>query len=198
MGLELKSCHAEIKGTTYTGKLHVDATSFEFRSAELNWTVPVGKGTHANAIDGKLSVRRGSKSASFAIGDAAEKWVSKILNPPTLGKKLGLKPGLKYLILGGNDDVLTREVNNIPLNKTSRLEASNIVFVFLNATSDLKRFQKALDGVAAGTHIWAIWPKGVESIRQRDVIGIAKENGIGPGKGISFDVARSAMRFTKK
>ena len=100
MGLEQKNCVAIIKNAESTGSLHVDSNELSFRSADLKWSIKVGKGTSARAEDGDLVVRRGSKSATFQVGSKAEKWVDKVLHPPSRGKKLGLKSGARYAISG--------------------------------------------------------------------------------------------------
>ena len=198
MGLELNNCQATIKGTKTCGKLHVDSNALEFRGDGVRWSVKVGSGTTAQIADGQLTVRRGSKVASFLIGDKAGKWQDKILHPPTRMTKLAAKPGMKFLLRGDFDDRFVDELAGAGLVATRMPSKCEIAFVLLLAPADLKRFAKAIDSVAVGTHVWAVWPKGKELIQQGQVIGCAREKGLGPGKGIAFDETHSAMRFTKK
>ncbi|MEM9410730.1 MAG: hypothetical protein AAGA30_06425 [Planctomycetota bacterium] len=198
MGLELKTCPASISGLKSVGKLYVDSNELEFRSKQITWTVKTGKGTRAKVIDGDLRVSRGSKSATFAIGDEAARWADKILHPPNRITKLGLKRGQKYVIKGKFESAFHEEISEAELQPVRQLKSCDLVFVLLTSTSDLKIFKKALAHSNPGTHLWTVWPKGVDSIKQADVIGTARQFGIGPGKGISFDSTHSAMRFTKK
>ena len=198
MGLELKDCSAEIKGEFYHGRLHVDSKNLEFKNSELSWAVPVGKGTRVKIEGTQLTVSRGRKSAIFSIEEKLEKWADKILHPPTLGTKLGLKTGLRYWVRGELDPGLSEELDQVGLEPAKGPKSCELVFVFLNSQPDLKKLDAALKSVKTKTHVWAIWPKGTKEIPQSAVIAEARKHGIGPGKGIAFDDVRSAMRFTKK
>ena len=198
MGLEAKDCVAVIKETESTGHLHVDSKELSFRSSELKWSVEVGKGTSAKADDGDLVVRRGSKSATFRVGANAAKWVDKVLHPPSRGKKLGLKPGLRYWISGDFEAAFTDELTEHELESARSAKSCEIAFILMRTTSELKAFDKIAKACAVGTHLWAVYPKGKAGVGQTEVIRNAKTHGMGPGKGIAFDDVYSAMRFTKK
>ena len=198
MGLELKNCRATIKSVTATGALHVDSNELKFCSKDMVWSVRVGKGTKAKVSDGNLNVARGAKSASFAIGAKADQWAEKVLNPPTRATKLGLKSEYACFVKGDFDSAFESEIAANGLKLVRSAKSCDIAFVLLTTKPDLKVFDKFIASTSVGTHVWAVWPKGVEAIRQGDIIAIARKNGIGPGKGISFDETHSAMRFTKK
>ena len=198
MGLELKNCRATIKGASITGKLHVDSNQLEFRGGEIEWKLPVGKGTRAKVADGNLTVSRGTKSAIFAIGANAGKWAEKVRNPPSRVTKLGIKAEQRFFLKGKFDAPFPAEVQDAGLRQTRTIKSCDVAFVMLKAKSDLKSLDAVLKSSVAGVHTWAVWPKGVESIKQSDVMATAKAHGMGPGKGISFDDVHSAMRFTKK
>ena len=198
MGLELKKCNAEIKGQTFVGNLHIDSNEFEFRAPELRWSVKVGKGTSAKIHEGKLRVRRGTKSATFLIGTKAEKWADKILHPPNRATKLGLKPGLTFVLRGKFETSFKNELIDQGLKSVRTINSCEIAFVMMWKSSELKLLEKVLSACQARTHVWAVWPKGIDAVRQGEVIATARTHGLGPGKGIAFDEICSAMRFTKK
>ncbi|MEO1526356.1 MAG: hypothetical protein AAFX06_13030 [Planctomycetota bacterium] len=199
MGLELDQCVAVIQGSESRGKLHVDSNELCFRSKDLRWSVKVGKGTSAKVVENDLVVRRGSKTASFRVGTGAEKWADKVLNPPSRGKKLGLKPDHRYWIRGDFDPSFLIELADHGLVKAARSKSCDIAFVLILSQADLKAFDKIAATSAVGTHLWAVYQKGKDAaIGQTAVMAQAKENGMGPGKGIAFDDVYSAMRFTKK
>lgn len=198
MGLELKQCKAVIKAVKATGKLHVDSKQIEFRAKDVRWSVQVGKGTSAKVDGNKLVVRRGSKTATFDVGAKAEKWADKVVNPPTRATKLGLKSGSKVLLRGGLEDSFAQELSAHGLVSVKSVKTCDIAFVKLNKAADFKVFDSVASSCATGVHIWAIWPKGIEAVGQGQVIGRAREHGMGPGKKISFDETCTAMRFTKK
>lgn len=198
MGLELNKCRALIKGETSTGKLYLDSKELLFRSGDVRWAVQVGKGTSAKASKGELIVRRGSKTATFAIGAKADKWAEKILNPPSRGTKLGLKPGLRYVLRGGFDKSFESELHSHKLVAASGPKSCDIAFVLMRKSADLSAFDKIAKACDAGVHIWSVWPKGIDEITRSQVIQRGRKHGMGPGKGISFDEICSAMRFTRK
>ena len=198
MGLELNQCHATIAGQTSTGKLYLDSKELLFRGSELRWAIKIGKGASAKVSDGELTVRRGSKKATFKIGSKAEKWAEKILNPPSRGTKLGLKPAMRYLLRGGFEDSFEDELLAHDLVAAGSAKTSDIVFVMMQKASELAAFEKVAKSCGKGVHIWAVWPKGIEAITRSEVIQCGRKHGMGPGKGISFDEENSAMRFTKK
>ena len=198
MGLEIPKCKATIRGESLSGRLHVDSKQLTFQAKGFQWATPVGKGTSAKVVKNDLIVRRGSKSATFHIGRRADAWADKILNPPSRGKKLGLKPGLKYYLLGDFDQSFLDELHFHDLQAARTPRTCDIAFVLMHSTENLLFIDKVAKSCSAGTHIWGIWPKGIQAIRQSEVIARARAFGMGPGKGISFDDTCSAMRFTKK
>lgn len=198
MGLELKKCRALIKGVELIGTLHVDSTSLSFRSEAVKWSIQVGKGTNAKTVDQDLVVSRGSKKATFSVGVKAEKWVQKILDPPTLATKLGIKPGQRFWLSGDFATSFLEELKTQDRKASRGPGSCQIALILMTDRTDLKQFDKALKSCVAGTHIWAVWPKGKKVFGQSDVIQKARDHGIGPGKGISFDAIHSAMRFTVK
>ncbi|MEL6108983.1 MAG: hypothetical protein AAFU85_23490 [Planctomycetota bacterium] len=198
MGLELKNCSAVIKNAEHEGHLHVDSKELLFRSPDLKWSVKVGQGTQAKSIGGDLVVRRGSKSATFRVGANADKWIDKILHPPSRGKKLGLKAGTRYWISGDFESTFSEELSGHGLEKARSAKSCDIAFVLMHLQAELKAFDKIVKAAESGTHLWAVYPKGKDGVGQSEVIARAREHGMGPGKGIAFDETYSAMRFTKK
>ncbi|MEM6469066.1 MAG: hypothetical protein AAF802_05810 [Planctomycetota bacterium] len=197
MGLEHKDCLAVIKNEEHRGSLHVDSQKLEFRSSGIRWEVPVGKGTRARHESGFLIVTRGSKKAQFETGDQSEKWVEKTLNPPSRLTKLGTKTGQTFWLSDEETD-LEEELVAAKLSRVKQVPRCNLAFVFVDSESQLGVFERTYRRVKQGTHLWVVWPKGINSIRQADVIGAARVLGMGPGKVMAFDDYRTAMRFTKK
>ncbi|MEM0925509.1 MAG: hypothetical protein AAGJ83_05685 [Planctomycetota bacterium] len=197
MGLEQKSCCATIKGVEWVGTLHLDSKVLEFRCSGCVWNVPLGTGTRARNEAGMLVVSRGPKKASFQLKAKTDHWVKKILHPPTRPEKLGVKSGQSYVLVGGTP-AFAKELRAAGLRETEHVSSADLVFMFLPSKAELKRFDDHYQRSKTATHFWIVWPKGVEAIRQADVIANAKELGMGPGKVMSFDDSLTAMRFTKR
>ncbi len=198
MGLEKKNCSAIFKDGSSKGTLYLDSNHLTFRNKEVRWETKIGKGTSAKVESGNLTVRRGSKTATFMIGSAAEKWATKIVNPPSRATKLGLKPDQRFLLKGEFSKQFEKELSDHGLTCGRGPKSCEIAFVILDSANELKLFQKLARDCTVGVHIWALWPKGIKNFGQSDVMGVARELGMGPGKKIAFDEKYSAMRFTKK
>ncbi|MEM7783023.1 MAG: hypothetical protein AAF623_06700, partial [Planctomycetota bacterium] len=175
-----------------------DSEKLEFRGPEIRWSVQVGKGTSAKVDGDTIKVTRGSKSVTFTVGSKADHWQNKILNPPTLATKLGLKKDQAFTIRGSFDNSFQKQLLAHGLVKGKTAKTCDICFILLESASNLSRFDKLAQSVSTGTHIWAVFPKGAKQITRSQVIAAGKLNGMGPGKGISFDAVHSAMRFTRK
>ena len=92
MGLEAR-CQGRYGHASSEGRLQHEGGRILFRGAfRLDLAVKDLKAVTASADD--LVLSWGKEKAWFTLGAAvAPKWVRKILNPPSLLDKLGVKPG---------------------------------------------------------------------------------------------------------
>src|SRR5918999_3684250 len=99
MGAEAK-CTLTFGKTRADGKALLETDALIFRGGEVRLSVPYKKMSGVEARAGALRITFEEGVAVFAIGDAAEKWAAKILNPPSRLDKLGVKPAHMVLVLG--------------------------------------------------------------------------------------------------
>ncbi len=117
-------------------------------------------------------------------------------------KKLGLKPGMRALIIGapsGYVDSLAPLPDRVDVSQN--LEGANeFVQFFATKKSDItKSAKKLLQSAVPGALVWITYPKktsGVESDLSREAVWAAMEStGWRPVSQIAIDEVWSALRF---
>ncbi len=120
---------------------------------------------------------------------------------PTV-KKLGLKPGMRALVVGAPDgyvDSLAPLPENVAISQAAA-GAHQFVQLFAATRSEIeKRAKKVLQASAPGALVWITYPKktsGVKSDLSREVVWAAMEGtGWRPVSQIAIDEVWSALRF---
>ncbi len=81
------------------GRAQLETDYLLFRGGE-RLKVPLKDLTSVTVNDGVLTLQFPGGPAALELGVQAEKWAKKILHPPTLLEKLGVKPGLVIALEG--------------------------------------------------------------------------------------------------
>jgi hypothetical protein len=92
-------CMASFGGQTGEGNAQLETDELRFRGA-FRLIIPLSQVSAAVARDDLLEVTFPAGTATFALGRQAPVWAAKILHPPTLFDKLGVKPGLRAAVVG--------------------------------------------------------------------------------------------------
>lgn len=196
MGLEEKVT-AKKGRKTFDGKLHVDSRQLEFRSKEFKWIVELDKKPTAKVSKGSIVVKSGRENVTFDVS-SPEKWVKKILNPPNLMTKLGVKQGQRCFVSSGFDKVFKDDIRSMGAKIVRDFAKADLLFLRADSGNQLSRYGDLLGQLDSGINVWVVWPKGSREIGQSDVMGKAKSLGFGPSKTASFDDSTSSMRFAKR
>ncbi|MEM7453344.1 MAG: hypothetical protein AAF456_03205 [Planctomycetota bacterium] len=197
MGLEtLTTAH---KGRSkYEGKLHLDSKTLKFSGKDFKWSASLGPDLKVSSRGTRLSVSSGTEKIVFEIGDKVDRWVDKILNPPSLLDKLAVKPGMRCWLSKGFRREFAAEIRARGASITRQLDRCDLAFCFV---ADRQRLDELVDvcfELAAGINVWAVYPKGASTITQGDVMKTMKQIGFGPSKTAAFDDHLSSMRYAKK
>jgi len=114
----------------------------------------------------------------------------------TLLEKLGVKPGQRILILGVTDGAFINDIEPLAPTFAERKPAADIDLIFLGAQqkADLKRLASLRKSIVANGAVWVVYPKGVQHIRETDVINAAKSAGLVDNKVCSFSPTHTALR----
>ncbi len=197
VGLEAKTT-AKTGTKEILGRLHVDSKQLEFSSREFKWKAKLGPELKATARENWLVVKQGRDKIEFDIGKDAARWVEKILNPPDRPKKLGLKAGMKAWVGTGFDATFKSELKQVELSVVRDPAKCEIAFCMVGHRHELKQTAKLLQQIPDGVNIWIVWPKGIDEVRQADVMEAAASGKFGPSKTAAFDDHHSSMRFARK
>ncbi len=192
MGQEA-TCVAQFGGKRVRGKVLLESTEILFRG-EARLKIPFTAIKQLTARGGQLRVKTADRLLVFELGEQAEKWRDKILNPKSLLDKLGVKPG-EQVVLHGSVDRSFRE--SLIKNGAKVGTASQAEWTFLAANareqlSAVDKIRKNLHGTAA---LWIVYPKGQKTITESDVRGTGLKAGLVDVKVASFSATHTALKF---
>jgi len=104
MGQEAR-CRVRVGDQLSDGKALLETDELVFRGDDgYRLKVPFKEMRSVEARDGELRVESPDGWVVFELGAQAEKWAQKILNPRSLLDKLGVKAGMRVLVLGVEDE----------------------------------------------------------------------------------------------
>ncbi len=186
MGQEIK-CRVDFSGQSSEGKALLETSEIIFRGA-FRLKIPFQAITALEASKGKLSIQYPEGQAVFHIGKAADKWADKVRNPPSRLDKLGVKPGIKARLIGCHDDDFRREL----AGRGAVLSAKKPQLVFLSVQEKDQLVELAY---LLETPVWIIYPKGVKTITEGDVIAAGRAAGFIDIKVCAFSATHTALKF---
>lgn len=183
MGREIL-CQARHDGRSAQVKALLETDSVILRG-EIKATLPFAQLTRIQAQNGELWLN----DTVLELGEQAEKWAHKILHPPTLIEKLGLKPGSSTALLGFED---TAFMGELPFD-TSMKNGSEYHAVLVH-TPSLDALAK-LPEVGKKTMLWIIYPKGRKDITEAAVFAAGKAAGLVDVKTCRFSDTLTGLKF---
>ncbi len=156
------------------GKALLETSEIVFRG-DFRVKIPLKGITKMDAAGGKLRVSFAGGDAVFDLGLAAEKWREKILNPPSLMDKLGVKAGSRVHVAGVKDAAFLRELKSRkPVTATKDCD---VLFYPAELHSALKKLASLGKQLAPTGAIWVIYPKGRKEITELGVINAGRAAG---------------------
>jgi hypothetical protein len=158
------------------------------------------------AVDGNLTVRHGGEPIVLELGPAAARWAHKMLHPPTLLDKLGVKDGQRIAVIGVSDSPLLASLRGrVGLVEYESLESAawdhldgaelDLVVMQVDQPDDLDVIAMAAQIIDQAGAIWLIHPKGRADLRDTDVIAAGREAGLVDNKAARISDSHTALRF---
>jgi hypothetical protein len=196
MGQELE-CKARIRRRArMEGRAQLETDFVLFRGPE-RFKISFGELTGVKADGGVLKLEFAGGPAELELGAAAEKWARKILNPPSLLDKLGVKAGLTVRLIGELDEFEPGFGKQIAERKALAIAKGKCDLLFLAAgrSAELDRIQKLKANLKPGGALWVIYPKGVPHIREIEVIQAGRAAGMKDVKVARFSATLTALKF---
>lgn len=201
MGLEAL-CHGTYGQEAGEGKLDLEGGLVRFRGA-FRLDIPTAELAAVKTQSGELTLQWGKQKhqrATFALGEAAaSKWADKILHPPSLLDKLGIKPNLKVALSGTFEAAFVKELES-RVKPAMRLGAGlDVVLLAATKPADLERVAGiAAKNLAPAGALWIVYAKGKgHAIGEAHVRRAALEAGLVDTKVCAFSATHPATKWVR-
>jgi hypothetical protein len=186
MGQEI-ACTAKFQTKKSDGIAMLETDFILFRG-DFRVKIPFAAMKSVIAVDGWLAIDFPDGVLKLLLGARAEKWAHKILHPPTLLDKLGVKPGLRVRIVGIPD--FAEEL----VRNGAAIVAKNPDMLFFGAARKSNLARLGGLSIQPDGAIWIIYPKGVREITENDVIAAIRAAGLKDVKVASFSATHTALK----
>jgi hypothetical protein len=133
MGQE-KECRLRYCGATIDGKASLETDYLLFRGAE-KLKIFFRDLKNVSADGGILQMEWAGGQAALDLGPAADKWAYKILHPPSLVDKLGVKAGASVRLQGSFDAAFSQQLQAAGASPARNM--ADLIFLSASATADL-------------------------------------------------------------
>jgi hypothetical protein len=197
MGTEIVG-EATYRGASHRIKLHLDGKELTLRDG-LKLTIPLKDVRNVAASDGELTVAWAKEKIVLKVGDKAARLADKILHPPSLFDKLGIKTGHVVSIVGLEDKAFVRDLKQRTESVFEEtIKPDSDVIIFRAATkADLRRLKPLQKSLKRDGAIWIIRtkaPTDSKAATEMDVITSVRASGLVDVKICAFSDELSAMK----
>jgi hypothetical protein len=157
--------------------------------------------TNLSVHKGVLSVAHAGGVIHLTLGDAAEKWKGRILeSPKTRAQKLGVKSGMRVLVIDVNDPTIGREcaeagatlVDDHTRDPSSPVD---LILTEVRRQEDLAKIPMLARELGAGA-LWVVHPNGTPDVADTAIFAVAATADMVATKTMSFSAGMSAERLT--
>ncbi|MSV27993.1 MAG: DUF3052 family protein [Bryobacterales bacterium] len=176
-------CSASWRGEEGRGKALLETASVVFRG-DFRFDLPFHEIKLVEVDEGRLRLTVADSIAVLDLGAEAAKWADKILHPPTLLEKLGVKPGMSIYAEGVNG-----------IGTSERGKNHDLIFFGAETAAALKRLRVLARWIKQDGAVWVVYPKGVKIIRESEVMAASKEAGLVDVKVASFSATHTALKL---
>lgn len=196
MGLECR-CKAAWRGRQGQGRLHLDGDGLIFRG-DFRVSLPRAAMRGIAAEAGWLKITTDAESAAFAIGSEAEKWAARLLNPKSRIEKLGVRPGMRVLLLEVADPEFAKELGRAGAAiETGRPRgAYDLIFHGADSEAALARLAALRSHLRPEGALWVVSLKGKSApVAAAQVRAAAHAQGLVDTKVVAFSTDRTALKL---
>jgi hypothetical protein len=198
MGTEIAG-EAKYRRGKYRVSLHLDSKTLELRD-ELKLKIPLKDVRQAVAKDGQLAIAWNDEKIVLEVGAQSERLAKKILNPPSLLDKLGIKPKSSVSVVGFDDPAFLKDLRARArsVSEGKAKPQSDIIIARVDARTNLERLKALRTSLKSDGAIWVLWRKGQKGpndVKESDVMAAAKTHGLVDVKVASFSDELSALKL---
>ena len=193
MGMEIR-CLGEFAGQRGEGTLYLEGATLLFRGA-FRAKIDLTTVTAIAATGGVLAVTTPEGRSRFHLGAKAPLWLDKILNPPSLLKKLGVKADMNVCLVGLHDDALTKDIRAAGAHLTLRPgNESDLILLSVNQKEDLGQLPSLERLLKRTGGIWIVYPKGGKTVTETEVRAAIRSADLVDTKTCSFSPSHTALK----
>ena len=196
MGAET-TCSVTFNGKPSIAKVRLETAVLQIRGSDLRLDVPFTAMKKIAAHGGVLTMVHAGKALRLALGPAAEKWLDKILHPPSRLAKIGVRPAWRTVVVGDVEKDFVEElraaVDTVSVGRM--LQAIDAIFVGVSRPSDFKRLASVKASIKPDGAVWLIRPKGSADVTEGAVMAAGKAAGFVDVKVVAFSPTHSALKF---
>ena len=186
-------CHAKLGSDSAKGVAELETDYVSFRSPMLKFKFTFADLKTVQVSGGALQLEYREGLASLELGaKAAARWADKILNPPSRLDKLGIKPQHTLLLDGAFEKSFLAEVKR---NGMADLKTCDFVMLAASTRDGLETVASIAKRMRRDAALWIVYPKGVEQIREGDVIAAGRAAGLKDVKVMRFSERDTALKF---
>jgi len=195
MGNEAK-CRARVGKQVFEGKALLETKEIIFRG-DTRLKVLLSTVKSAKVAGDCLQLQTSDGRIEFELGTAtAEKWAKKILNPKPRPEKLGIKAGLKITVMGALDGEFARELRTGQVEVGGKItKDTEIVFFAAETKTELSLLPKIAKRLTGAAALWIVYPKGIKTITESDVLAAGRATGLKDVKVVRFSPTHTALKF---
>lgn len=197
MGAE-SSCTLTRGRRAVPGRALLESDHLLFRTESERIKVMFGEVTRSEVRNDALLLDTKGETLTFALPPGtAIKWLEKLRNPRSLLDKLGVKEGMKVVVLSIDDADFTRQLAARIGTFGRRVgRETDLVFYGVETLAGLERLAVLRKSLVSNGAIWVVHRKGKEgSLRDTDVFAAAKRAGLVDNKVASFSATHTAERL---
>ena len=187
-------CRIVVDGEMVEGKALLETDEVILRGPK-RMRIPLADIASVEAHDGRLVISSNGHSIVLEIGRQAERWAERIRNPPSLLDKLGVAPGARVAVVGPHDGFVD-DLKTRTLDVSTRLRRGcDLVFMWASDRRDLERLARVEPHLGPKGALWVVYPKGVDAVRESDVLEAGRAAGLVDNKVARFSATHTALRF---
>lgn len=189
-------CDARVNGVAARGKALLESSEVVLPGTP-RVRIPLADLRRVEVVGGGLALAWPGGEAVLALGAAeAAKWADAIRNPRTRAQKLGVKPGQRVSLLGVTDEALRGELEALGADVSARArKESDAIFLQVDDAARLGRIAQARESLAQDGALWVVTPRGVQGLKDTDVMRAGKAAGLVDVKVVRFSGTHTANKL---